>query len=189
MLYRVFRAIPGAPQTERGGALYVARDRQGAGRHDDPSRYGAYYAARTPEAAVAEVIQAFRGRDLVDADLALVSGAVQTLAVLDDEALGPLTDLDDPAVLTAQGWRPSRVASRDRSITQPMAVAAFTDGALGLSWWSTLDAAWTNVTLFAERTVAAGAVSVVDTERLTIRHPAVQAAAAHLGIPIGRSRR
>lgn len=189
MLYRVFRATPGAGATDRGGPLYVPRDRQGAGRHDDPSRYGAWYAARTPEAAVAEVIQAFRGRDLVDADLALAGGAHQSLAIVDDAAIGELIDLDDPAVLTRQGWRPSRVASRDRSVTQPMAVRAFDDGALGLSWWSTLDAAWTNVTLFAERTIATTAVSVVSTERLSVRHPAVQSAAAHLGIPIGRSRR
>lgn len=189
MLYRVFRAIPGAAPAERGGPLYVPRDRQGAGRHDEPGRYGAWYAARTPDAAIAEVIQAFRGRDLVDADLALVGGAHQSLAIVDDAALGELLDLDDPAQLTDRGWRPSRVASRDRSVTQPMAVRAYTDGALGLSWWSTLDAAWTNVTLFAERTLAAGGLTVVATERLSTRHPAVQSAAAHLGIPIGRSRR
>ncbi len=189
MLYRVFRATSGAGPIERGGPLYVPRDRQGAGRHDEPGRYGAWYAARTPEAAVAEVLQAFRGRDLVDADLALVGGAHQSLAVVEDAALGALVDLDDPGILTEHGWRPSRVASRDRSVTQPMAVRAFDAGALGLSWWSTLDAAWTNVTLFAERTIATGTLAVVATERLSVRHPAVQAAAAHLGIPIGRSRR
>ena len=90
----------------------------------------------------------------------------------------------------AEGWRPSRVASRDRSVTQPMAVAAFDAGALGLSWWSTLDSAWTNVTLFAERTVAAGGVVLAgDPERLSIRHVAVVAAAAHLAIPLTRRRR
>jgi hypothetical protein len=189
MLFRVFRATPGAALAERGGPLFVPRDRQGAGRHDDPTRYGAWYAARTPEAAVAEVLQAFRGRDLVDADLALVGGAHQALAIIDDAAVGGLLDLDDPAVLTREGWRPSRVASHDRSVTQPMAVHAFDEGMLGLSWWSTLDAAWTNVTLFAERTITTQAMTVVETERLSVRHPAVQTAAAHLGIPIGRSRR
>jgi hypothetical protein len=119
----------------------------------------------------------------------LVDGAHQSLATVEDAALGPALDLDDPAVLTERGWRPSRVASRDRSVTQPMAVRAYTEGALGLSWWSTLDAAWTNVTLFAERTIATASLTVVSTERLSVRHPAVQAAAAHLGIPIGRSRR
>lgn len=190
MLYRVFRATSGAAPAARGGPLYVARDRQGAGRHDDPARYGAFYAARTPEAAVAEVIQAFRGRDLADGDLVLVDGSAFSLAELDDARLGRLVDLDDPAVLVKEGWRPSHVASRERGITQPMAVAAFSAGALGLSWWSTLDAAWTNVTLFAERTIAVGGLSVTGPpERLTTRHPAVRAAASHLAIPIARRRR
>ncbi len=188
MLYRVFRAAPGAGSTARGGPLYVPRERQGAGRHDDPARYAAFYAARTPEAAVAERIQAYRGRDLADADLAHPDGTVAALATIDDDALGALLDLDDPAVLTVRGWRPSRVAGRDRSVTQAMAVAAFVDGALGLSWWSTLDAAWTNVTLYAERTIARGALRVVGTERLSVRHPVVQAAAAHLVLPIARRR-
>ena len=34
-----------------------------------PARYGAYYAARTRVAAVAETIQVFRGRDLAVDDL------------------------------------------------------------------------------------------------------------------------
>lgn len=189
MLYRVFRARAGAAAAAPGGPLHVPRDRQGAGRHDDPTRYGAFYCARSPEAAVAEAVQAFRGRDLADADLVLADGSALTLAAFDDGALGPLTDLDDPAVLLAEGWRPSRVASRDRGVTQPMATAAFAAGALGLSWWSTLDAAWTNVTLFAERTLDARLLRLEGPpERLTVRHPAVRTAAAHLAIPIARRR-
>ena len=192
MLFRVFRSIDGARSTAPGGPLHVPRDRQGAGRHDSPGRYGAFYAARAPEAAVAETIQAFRGRDLADDDLELADGSVLTLATLDDSALGDPTDLDDPAVLVREGWRPSRVASRDRVVTQAMAVRVFEAGGLGLSWWSTLDAAWTNVTLFAERTIDAGALSVAaDLEQLSLRHPAVVAAADHLAIPlvVGRRRR
>lgn len=190
MLYRVYRASPGASPAARGGPLHVPRARQGAGRHDDPTRYGAFYAARTPEAAVAEVILPFRGRDLADADLVLADGARQTLATFDDTALGLLSDLDDPAILVARGWRPSRVVSRDRAITQPMAVAIFEAGARGLSWWSAIDAAWTNVTLFAERTTEPGHLVLAGPpEVLTIRHPMVQAAAAHLAIPLTRRRR
>jgi hypothetical protein len=189
VLYRVFRSRTGAAVDAPGGPLFVPRDRQGAGRHDDPPRYGAFYAAQTPESAVAEAIQAFRGRDLADGDLAFVDGSQLALAAYDYAVLGPLTDLDDPSVLLAEGWRPSRVASRDRSVTQPMAVAAFESGALGLSWWSTLDAAWTNVTLFAERTVGLGSISLAGPpERLTTRHPVVRAAAANLAIPLARRR-
>ncbi len=190
MLYRAFRALDGVAPDARGGPLYVPRERQGAGRHDNPARFGAYYAARTPEAAVAEAIQVFRGRDLDDDDLQYADGSRLALAALDDSTVGQLLDLDDPAVLVRERWRPSGVAGRDRALTQPMAERAFEAGAIGLSWWSTLDAAWTNVTLFAERALANGMISVEGSpEKLTTRHPAVVAAAAHLVIPIAVRRR
>jgi RES domain len=193
MLYRVFRSLAGAQSDALGGPLFVPRDRQGAGRHDSPGRYGAFYASRTPIAAVAETIQAFRGRELGEDDLARADGSALALAELDDGALqaGVLRDLDDPAVLVAEEWRPSWVAGRDRTVTQAMAVRVFEAGGLGLSWWSTLDASWTNVTLFAERTVAAGLVVLPQPpERLGLAHPAVVAATDHLAIPlVGRRRR
>ena len=190
MLYRVFRALDGVAPTARGGPLYVPRDRQGAGRHDDPGRYGAFYAARSPVAAVAESIQAFRGRDISPEDLKLADGSRLALATYDDSALESLMDLDEPAVLMEEEWRPSGVASRDRTITQAMAVRAFEAGALGLSWWSTLDAAWTNVTLFAERTIDPGSLQAEQTvELLAIDHRSLVAAADQLAIPLARRRR
>jgi RES domain len=190
VLFRVYRALDGAAPATRGGPLYVPRERQGAGRHDSPGRYGAFYVARTAESAVAEAIQAFRGRDLTPEDLELADGSRLALAVFDDAGLGQLVDLDEPAVLVRERWRPSEVAGRDRIVTQAMAVRAFDAGALGLSWWSTLDAAWTNLTLFAERTLAAGAITLEGTpERLTLKHPALIAAADHLAIPLASRRR
>lgn len=191
MLYRVFRWHEGAAPGARGGPLYVPRERQGSGRHDSPGRYGAFYAARSPVSAAAESIQALRGRELADGDLELADGTVLALAVLDDAALALPLDLDDPVVLVREGWRPSSVASRDRVATQAIAVRAWEAAALGLSWWSTLDSVWTNVTLFAERTIAAGDVTLIgEIERLSVRHPAVLAAAEHLAIPlVSRQRR
>jgi hypothetical protein len=190
VLYRVYRAVDGAALTERGGPLWVPREYQGAGRHDAPGRFGAFYAARSPVAAVAEVIQAFRGRDLSPEDLERSDGTRLMLAAYDDSGLEALRDLDEPAVLMEEGWRPSGVASRDRTVTQGMAVRAFEAGSLGLSWWSTLDSAWTNVTLFAERAVDMGGVVVDDTpEALTIKQAEVIAAADHLAIPLVRRRR
>ena len=82
-------------------------------------------------------------------------------------------------------WRPSGVASRDRAITQSMAERAFEAGAMGLSWWSTLDAAWTNVTLFAERAFETGVITFDDSpEPLTRSTPTSIAAADHLAIPL-----
>jgi hypothetical protein len=192
VLYRVFRSVVAAAADAPGGALYVPRDRQGAGRHDSPGLFGAFYAARTPIAAVAESIQAFRGRELGEEDLERSDGSALALVELDDDALGAtdLRDLDDPAVLVAEAWRPSWVASRDRGTTQAMAVRVFEAGGLGLSWWSTLDAAWTNVTLFAERTLGAGLVRVASPpQRLSLAQPAVVAAADHLAIPLAARRR
>jgi hypothetical protein len=183
VLFRVYRALEGASATARGGPLFVPRERQGSGRHDSPGLFGAFYATRSAVAAVAETIQAFRGRDLSADDLQLADGSRLTLATFDGLGPASVLDLDDPAVLLEEGWRPSGVASRDRQVTQAMAVRAFEAGALGLSWWSTLDSTWTNVTLFAERTVDAGAVALAaPPELLSLAHPALVAAADHLGI-------
>ena len=101
MLYRVFRALPGGAPEARGGPGYVPRVHQGAGRHDSPARFGALYTARSPVAAVAETIQAFRGRDLSPEDLELADGSHLALATYDDAALEALLDLDEPAAAGA----------------------------------------------------------------------------------------
>lgn len=177
-LYRVFPWTPRRPPRP----LAVPRDRQGANRHDNPDRYTALYLAREPESAVAEAIQAFRGRTLRDADLDRADGSRMALAAIDDGALPPLVDLDDPTVLVLRDWRPSRIATRHRPTTQAIARELFDDGAVGCSWWSALDADWTNVTLFAERAgrlPLAGAV-----ERLDLAHPALRVAADRLGVAV-----
>ena len=97
----------------------------------------------------------------------------------------PLVDLDDPAVLVARGWRPSQVATRHRATTQSIARTLFDDGAVGCSWWSALDASWTNVTLFGSR---GGRLALeAPTEPLTIAHPWLIVAAERLGIALART--
>ncbi len=187
MLFRVFGWLPDATPDP----LRVPRDRQGAGRHDDPDRYTAWYLAREAVSAVAEAIQGFRGQELIAAALIRPDGARRALATLDDAAVPPLLDLDDPAVLVERHLRPSGVATGVRRTTQRLAASAFDDGAVGLSWWSALEASWTNVTLFAER--LDGPPPVVDAVALTLDHPAVVEAADRLGVrlgsPGGRGRR
>jgi hypothetical protein len=187
VLFRVFGWLPDT-QPE---PLRVLRDRQGGGRHDDPDRYTALYLAREPVGAVAEAIQAFRGQELTAEALVRPDGARRSLATLDDAAIPVLLDLDDPRVLVARQLRPSAVATGIRRLTQRIAGDAFDRGAVGLSWWSTLESSWTNVTLFDER--LASRPPVVEAIPLTLDHPFVVEAAERLGVrlasPPGRGRR
>ena len=187
MLFRVFGWLPDTPPEP----LRVPRARQGGGRHDDPGRYTALYLAREPIGAIAEAIQAFRGQELTAEALVRPDGVRRSLATIDDSSVPPLLDLDEPKVLDARGLRPSGVATGIRRVTQRIAATAFDDGAVGLSWWSTLEASWTNVTLFAER--LAERLPIVETEVLSLDHPALIEAAERLGVrlppPPGRGRR
>jgi hypothetical protein len=176
VLFRVFGWLPDTPPEP----LRVPRERQGGGRHDDPDRYAALYLAREAVGAVAEAIQAFRGQELTAASLVRPDGARRALATFDDAALAPLVDLDDPVVLVERGLRPSGVATGVRRVTQRIAGQAFDDGAIGLAWWSTIEASWTNVTLFRERLPASP--PVVDVTPLTLDHPALIEAAERLGV-------
>jgi hypothetical protein len=181
LLYRVFPARAGASRSEEGGALYVPRVRQGSGRHDNPDQYGALYAARSPESAIAERVQGFRGHWLTEADLRLADGRRWALGAIDDERLPPLVDLDDPSQLVRRRLRPSMVATRDRRTTREIARAVFAEGVPGFSWWSTLESSWTNITLFAE--VAIPDLELAgDPEPLSLGFPALRSAADVLGI-------
>jgi RES domain-containing protein len=185
LLYRVFPWNPESAAASPGGALHVPRSRQGTGRHDNPDRYGALYMSRSAESAVAERIASFRGQQLVDDDFVVAAGRY-ALAAVDDSNLGNLVDLDDPTELVARSLRPSRVATLERSITQTMAAALFDEGIAGFGWWSTLNADWANVTLFAERAVAELTLAS-EPEPLSIAHPAVVAVAPMVGV--NRARR
>ena len=185
MLYRVFPFLPNAPAGQAGGPLYVPRERQGDGRYDHPDHYGALYVSRVPESAVAESIQAFRGQTLNDADLRLIGGAQYALATFDDNAVDRIVDLDEPRELARRQLRPSLVATRDRRVTRAIALRIFEEGVRGFAWWSTLESAWPNVTLFAERASAQLAL-VGDPEPLTVRHPMVRVAAEVIGVRLAR---
>lgn len=183
---QLFRVIhwDGRSLGRRGAApLYVPRPHQGAGRHDAPDLYGAWYCTTQPVAAVAERIQPLRGQTLANADFRRLGHLTLALVSLTLDAAAPLVDLDDPAQLVARRWRPSGVATRQRGVTQQMARHMFHEGASGLMWWSTLSADWTNVTLFYERAI--GAVSLTAPPRpLSVDMPEVQQAAEDLGVRI-----
>ncbi len=150
-LYRVFAWAASAAGRRPGGPLFVPRDRQGAGRHDAPEKYGAWYCAREAVAAVGEAIQFARGQSIENADFARAGGRVLALLELELDEQARLVDLDDAAELVERSIRPSQVATGRRSVTQRIGSRVFDEGATGFSWWSTLEAEWTNVTLFYER--------------------------------------
>lgn len=184
MLYRVFPARDGADPAEDGGPLFVARALQGSSRHDNPDRYGALYAARVAISAVAERLLRFRGQRLSDTDLLRADGRRYALASIDDAGLTAVPDFDDPRELVRRRLRPSWIATGDRSVTQPIALQAFEDGNEGFAWWSTIEAGWSNVTLFAERAIPRLRVRG-RAEPLTTTHPLVRAAAERFGIGLG----
>ena len=160
------RGAPDAPD----GALWFPRLYQGEGRHDNPAAYGCLYLSEQPLSCVVEQLARFRGQRLTPA-LLRRRGLPLALAELELPDDAELVDLDEPAVLRRERLRPSRVATRDRGITQPQALGLLGKHpeAAGLRWWSTFESQWLNVTVFdragpALRLVSVRALDVVDDE-------------------------
>jgi RES domain len=182
VLYRLFPWSPSASPDEPGGALHAPRFDQGDGRHDNPGVYGALYLSRTPTSPVAEFLREYLGRPL-DLRKLLEGGSRAALATIDEAALPELVDLDEPANLVARGLRPSGVATRARRRTQGLALNLYREGVAGFEWWSTLEASWINVTLFADR--AADLLRLVEEPvPLTADHPVIPEAAAAVGVTL-----
>ncbi len=169
ILYRAFALEPGE-------ALTFPREHQGSGRHDNPQEYGCLYLSDTPVASVVEQLQSFRGQ-LLTPWLLVQRGRPLGLATIDLDA--ELVDLDDPGELKRLRLRPSLVATRNRTITQPQALALWEAGALGIRWWSAFESTWANVTLFDR---AADRLRLVEERRLDINDPVVRDAADFLGL-------
>lgn len=131
-------------------------------------------------AAVAEILSLYQGAGglvpamLTRADRPLALAAIET---------GPveLLDLDDPRVLVAETLRPSQVATQRRARTQAHARRLYDahPEVAGLRWWSTLEAAWGNVTLFDR---AAPGLTAGELRTLTVDDPVVLEAAEALGL-------
>jgi len=157
------RAAPDAPD----GALWFPRLYQGEGRHDNPLVYGCLYLSEEPLSCVVEQLARFRGQRLTPA-LLRRRGLPLALAELELPDDTQLVDLDEPSVLRRERLRPSRVATRERTVTQPQALAFHEkhEDAAGLRWWSTFESQWLNVTLFdrAASALRLGSVRALDVE-------------------------
>jgi hypothetical protein len=181
-LYRCFAWRTGARNDGPDGPLWFPRIFQGEGRHDNPDAYGCLYLSDRPESCIVEQLAAFRGQRLI-ASMLRRRGLPLALARLDLDDKAVLIDLDDPVVLRRERLRPSQVATRTRSITQPRALALYRRhrAAAGLRWWSTWEALWANVTLFDR---AAPALKLVEAVALTLDHPNLLEAAEMFGLRV-----
>jgi RES domain-containing protein len=170
------RAAPDAPD----GALWFPRPYQGEGRHDNPAAYGCLYLSEQLLSCVVEQLGRFRGQRLTPA-LLVRRGLPLALAELELPDDAQLVDLDEPAVLRRERLHPSRVATRERAVTQPQALALHEKhaDAAGLRWWSTFESQWLNVTLFDR---AAPTLRLVSVKALEVADDEVAAAADHLGL-------
>jgi hypothetical protein len=162
------------------GALWFPRPYQGEGRHDNPAVYGCLYLSEQPLSCVVEQLARFRGQRL-SAALLSRRGLPIALAEIELSDRAELVDLDEPAVLRRERLRPSRVATRERDITQPQALALHErhSDAAGLRWWSTFESLWANVTLFDR--VATG-LRLVSVTALELGSEQIVAAADVLGL-------
>jgi hypothetical protein len=181
---RLWRALPldrGAKVDGPGGALWFPREQQGAGRHDNPDLYGCLYVSEGPISAVAELLAPFRGTGTLLPSMLVRFGLPLALASLELPDKARVIDLDDPVALSAEGLRPSQVATRHRSITQGQAaeIHALHPEVIAIRWWSTLEASWINWTLF-ERDV--DKLKLGGLAELAVDDPAVLEAADLLGL-------
>jgi hypothetical protein len=164
------------------GALWFPRLYQGEGRHDNPAAYGCLYLSEQPLSCVVEQLARFRGQPLTPA-LLHRRGLPLALAELELPDDAELVDLDEPAVLRRERLRPSRVATRERGITQPQALAlhAKHPEVAGIRWWSTFEAQWLNVTVFDR---AGTALRLVSVRALDVADDEIVAAADVLGLRV-----
>ena len=161
--------------------LFVPTSLQGSGRFDNPTRYGAMYAAHTPQAAVGEVFGdlAIWASNAFDYRRRENSRCLVTYELDDDRSL---LDLDDADTLAALALRPTDVVKRNRDRTQEVALQLWLDrqrsGHAGLTWWSYWRPEWTVSMLWSDDLDNSfPGLAVVEVEPLTSEHPAVDIAA------------
>jgi hypothetical protein len=182
IFYRCLAWNERAAPDSADGALWFPRPYQGEGRHDNRLVYGCLYVSEQPLSCVVEQLARFRGQRLTAA-LLRRRGLPLALAELELADDAQLVDLDDPAVLRRERLRPSRVATRERDVTQQQALALHErhPEAAGLRWWSTFESLWANVTLFDR---AASKLQLISVRALDLAADEIVAAAEFLGLRV-----
>jgi hypothetical protein len=180
LLYRVFPWDPAAQAGMPFAPDYIPQH-QGSGRFD-LRESAVWYLAESPEHAVAELLQGFRGRRFRSGMLRRFGYALALASIeLPDDTSSRIANLDDPRVLFELGIAPSTVASDDRARTQSVAEALYAGDAAGLRWWSRLSGDWHSVVLFLGR-AAPSSLTIGAPGPLTADHKAVLQACRFLAI-------
>ena len=179
------------------GPLAVPVRRQGGpdgGRADNPNEYGALYIADNRITAAVEVVSGrFPGIDAPWLQHNEHDDVVRCWVRI--EVDGPLVDFDDPVVLEERNRRPSQVITRNRRITQQIALrewhARADTGARGITWWSYHDPDWSAGMVWSDRLVPGADpqvefdhVDVLDVEPLRIDDPDLLTAADVAGFDV-----
>ena len=154
---------------------------QGSGRFDHGDS-PVWYLAESEEHAVAESLQAFRGRDFDERMLVRFGHPLALMNVtVPPPAADAIVNLDDGAELARLGIAPSTLASDDRRRTQAIARTVYDSGASGMRWWSKLSGDWHTTILFLGR-VPVETLALEPPVVLTRESAPVARACRHLGI-------
>ncbi|MFQ5704709.1 MAG: RES family NAD+ phosphorylase [Gemmatimonadales bacterium] len=182
-LWRVFPWDPAAPLGAPFSLTHV-QPQQTSGRFDLGIRPAVLYLAESPEHAVGEKLQRFRGRRLTPMHLREYGRTLAIVSVTPAaRVIKAVADLTDPEVLHRLKLRPDIVASRDRRRTQAVARRLYEEGYSGLHWWSALTGDWHATILFLDSDrVHTRALTFGQPEPLSLQHPGVVRCFEFLGI-------
>lgn len=180
ILHRCFAWNERAQHDQPDSPLWFPRVFQGDGRHDNPDVYGCMYLTDREVSGVVEQLARFRGQRLI-AQMLVRRGLPLAVAAIELRDDAEVIDLDDPVVLRRLRLRPSVVATRNRSITQPQALGVYREtNATGLRWWSIFESLWMNYTLFDRARVR---LALQEARPLSLDDDTVVEAADYLGLP------
>lgn len=183
LLYRVAPYLASVTDPDRPGhPAYLHRPAQGRGRLDNREIYDVWYLALTQSGAIGETffsIPVWKDEMFLFGDS--IPGARYALHRFSIEDECPIIDLDDSQTLVDYGLRPTQIVTPNRSLSQRWALKLYEDknpssgyAWHGIRWWSRTHSDWPVLGLF--RCIP----EYIDTEHLSIKHPAVRDAAAVL---------
>lgn len=181
LLWRVFPWNSTARAGDPFSQSYI-HPGQTSGRFDLHDRPPVRYLAESPEHALGELLQGFRGGVIGPAHLKRHGHPLALAGVrLSPPLAARIADNNDPATLLRLNLRPDELAHHDRRVSQAVARRLHDGGETGFRWWSALTGAWHGVILFTDR-VAREEIGFERPVILSLDHPALERAAAVLGL-------